>query len=86
MRVDLTVADDFVECLYEANPNGGLANQHGRLCYYKRSCCRDAVVHIRVLDTAWCGNVCAEGAVQISKQHRVKAGKVRVNNSEENLG
>lgn len=77
--------EDFTECLHEANPNGGFANQHGRLCWYNRACFADAVVHVRVLDMGWCGNVCGKCADRLDKHHRIKTGGLR-GLSEENNG
>lgn len=59
------------ECLHELNPAGGFGRQHKRLCGYHPECFEDAVVHVRVVDRGWCGNVCGKCRDRISREHRV---------------
>ena len=68
---------DFSGCLHEANPAGGFARQHGGLCWYSRDCFSDAIVHVRVLDTRWCGNVCGRCRDKLAKTHRIKTSELR---------
>lgn len=63
------------ECLHELNPAGGFARQHSRLCGVI-SCADDAVVHVRVVDRGWCGNVCRRCQNRISSLHRVRVSEM----------
>lgn len=60
------------DCIHETNPHGGFAQTHGRLCAYDRSCFNDAVVHVRVVETSWCGNVCGSCKSTVGKYHRIE--------------
>lgn len=64
-------------CIHEANPNGGFAKLHGRLCGYSLDCFQDAEVHVRVVDRGWCANVCDGCAKKIGQRHRLAIGQLR---------